>query len=84
MLVVREAQLSMNDVPEFNGNLKAFRADLLVDKAAEDMFPNWQKELEWEHTGSDRPYHYFGSAIWFTRIGHAMGESMLELLKAGK
>lgn len=84
MLVVREAQLSMNDVPEFKGNLKAFRADLLVDKAAEDMFPNWQKEPEWEHTGSDRPYHYFGSAIWFTRIGHAMGESMLELLKAGK
>ena len=84
MLVVREAQLSMNDVPEYKGNLIAFRADLLVDKAAEDMFPNWQKEPEWEHTGSDRPYHYFGSAIWFTRIGHAMGESMLELLKAGK
>ncbi len=84
MLVVREAQLSMNEVPEFKGNLKAFRADLLVDKAAEEMFPNWQKEPEWEHTGSDRPYHYFGSAIWFTRIGHAMGESMLELLKAGK
>ena len=84
MLVVREAQLSMNDVAEYKGNLIAFRADLLVDKAAEDMFPNWQKEPEWEHTGSDRPYHYFGSAIWFTRIGHAMGESMLGLLKAGK
>jgi hypothetical protein len=46
------------------------------------MFPNWQKALEWVHTGSDRPYHYYGSAIWFNRIGQAMGEAMLGLLKA--
>ena len=31
--------------------------------------------------GSDRPYHYLGSAIWYTRIGHSMGEAMLELLE---
>jgi hypothetical protein len=48
------------------------------------MFPNWQKNPEWSHTGSDRPYHYYGSAIWFNRIGKAMGEAMLELLKAAK
>ena len=82
MLTVREAQLSMNEVPEFQGNLKAFPVDVLVDKAAEQMFPNWQKEPEWVHTGSDRPYHYYGSAIWFNRIGQAMGEAMLGLLKA--
>lgn len=84
MLTVREAQLSMNEVPEFNGNLKAFPVDVLVDKAAEAMFPNWQKEPEWVHTGSDRPYHYYGSAIWFNRIGKAMGDAMLELLKNPK
>lgn len=84
MLVVREAQMAMNDLPEFKGNVKAFRADLLVDKAAEEMFPNWQKNPEWSQTGSDRPYHYYGSAIWFNRIGKAMGEAMLELLKAAK
>ena len=81
MLTVREAQLSMNEVPEFQGNLKAFPVDVLVDRAAEAMFPNWQKEPEWVHTGSDRPYHYYGSAIWFNRIGKTMGDSMLELLK---
>ena len=81
MLTVREAQLSMNDVPEFKGNVKAFPVDVLVDKAAEAMFPNWQKEPEWVHTGSDRAYHYYGSAIWFNRIGKAMGDAMLELLK---
>jgi len=82
MLAVREAQMSMNDVPEFQGNVKAFRTDLLVDKAAETLFPEWQKRFEeWKKVGSDRPYHYFGSAIWFNRIGKAMGEAMLELHK---
>ncbi len=84
MLIVREAQMAMNDVPEFKANVKAFRADLLVDKAAEEMFPNWQKNAEWSHTGSDRPYHYYGSAIWFNRIGKAMGDAMLDLLKPAK
>jgi len=80
MLAVREAQMSMADVPEFKGNVKAFRNDLLVDKAAEEMYPNWGKNPDWGKTGSDRPYHYYGSAIWFTRIGHAAGEAMLELM----
>jgi hypothetical protein len=39
MLTIREAQLAMNDVPEFKGNVKAFRTDLLVDKAAETQAP---------------------------------------------
>ena len=43
---------------------------------------NWSKNIEqWNKTGSDRPYHYLGSAIWYTRIGHAAGEAMLELLQ---
>jgi alpha-galactosidase len=81
MLTVREAQMSMNDVPEFKGNVKAFRADLLVDKEAERVYDGWQKHIEeWKKVGSDRPYHYLGSAIWFNRIGKAMGEAMIELL----
>jgi hypothetical protein len=55
---------------------------VLVDKAAEEMFPNWQKNPEWVHTGSDRPYHYYGSAIWFHRIGKAMGQAMVDLRNA--
>ena len=43
---------------------------------------NWSKNFEqWKKTGTDRPYHYLGSAIWYTRIGHAAGESMLDLMK---
>jgi hypothetical protein len=81
-LAVQNAQMGMNDVPEFKDNVKAFRNDLLVDKAAEELYPTWSKNIEqWNKTGSDRPYHYLGSAIWYTRIGHAAGEAMLELLK---
>lgn len=81
MLIIRQAQLAMNDVPDFAGNVKAFRTDLLVHKAAEELYPTGQKNLEqWKLTGGDHAYHYLGSAIWFNRIGKAMGEAMKELL----
>ena len=83
MLVIQQAQLAMNDVPEFKGNVRAIRTDGLVDKAAEELYPTWQKNFEqWKLTGGDHAYHYLGSAIWFNRIGHAMGEAMRELLAA--
>lgn len=85
MRVIRDAQLAMNDVPEFKGNVKAFRTDLLVDKDAEDLFPTWKENKElWDKTGGDFPYHYLGSPIWFTRIGKAMSDAMLELLQDAK
>jgi hypothetical protein len=81
MLTIREAQMAMNGVPEFIGNVKAFRTDTLVDKAAEALYPDWKADTEkWQKTGGDHAYHYLGSAIWFTRIGKAMGEATLELL----
>lgn len=81
MLIIQQAQLAMNEVPEFKGNVKAFRTDVLVDKAAEELYPTWQKNIEqWKLTGGDHGYHYLGSAIWFNRIGKAMGEAMKELL----
>jgi len=80
-LAVRTAQMAMNDVPEFKGNVKAFRTDVLHDKAAWALYPTWSKNLEqWIKTGSDRPYHYLGSAIWYNRIGKAFGKAMLGLL----
>ncbi len=84
-LAVRTAQLAMNDVPEFKGNVKAFRTDVLVDKAAEKLIVGWQNHVEeWKKVGSERPYHYLGSAIWYNRIGKAAGEAMLEMKKNEK
>lgn len=82
MLTIQEAQLSMNDIPEFKDNVKAIRTDELVDKAAEELYPEWQKRFEeWKLTGGDRAYHYLGSAIWFNRIGKSMGDAMIQLLE---
>ena len=79
--VVQDAQLAMNKVAEFKGNVKAFRTDELIDKEAEKLFPTWKENTaQWEKTGSDRPYHYYGSGIWYGRIGKTAGEAMLELL----
>ena len=81
-LIVRDAQLAMNDVPEFKSNVKAFRTDVLVDKTAEKLIVGWKDHVEeWKKVGSDRGYHYYGSGIWFTRIGKAFGEAMLELME---
>ncbi len=85
MLAVQEAQLSMETLPEFKSNVKAVRTDVLVDRAAEELYPKWCDNFaQWEKTGSDFGYHYMGSAIWFNRIGHAMGETMLELMADGQ
>jgi hypothetical protein len=82
MLAVSKAQMSMNEVPEFKGNVRAFPTDVLVDKAAEELFPTWKDNFEaWKLVGSDRPYHYFGSGIWYTRIGRGMGEAMIGLME---
>lgn len=80
MLVIQQAQLSMNDLPEFQGNVRAFRTDELVDTAAESLYPKWREQIdEWKQVGGDHPYHYLGSAIWLGRIGRKMAEAMIEL-----
>jgi len=80
MLVIQEAQLSMEDIEEFKGNVKAVRTDELVDKEAEALYPTWKEDIDrWEKTGSDHPYHYLGSGIWHLRMGHAFAEALLEM-----
>lgn len=79
---VLNGQLAMNDVPEFRGNVKAFETAPLHDKEAAKVYPNWRKQFElWKTVGSDRPYHYLGSGVWYSRIGKTAGETMVELLK---
>ncbi len=82
MLTIQEAQLAMQEVPEFKGNVRAVRTDVLIDKAAEKLYPTWRENIpEWEKTGSDHGYHYLGSAIWHLRMGGAFADAMLELKK---
>ncbi|MDH3583214.1 MAG: sialate O-acetylesterase [Phycisphaerae bacterium] len=78
---VLNGQLAMNVVPQFKGNVKAFETAPLYDAEAAKIFPTWKKQFErWKTVGSDRPYHYLGSGIWYTRIGRTAGQAMVELL----
>ena len=84
MAIVKAAQASMNDVPEFAGNVRAIPTDVYWDKRADAAFPTWRDNVaEWEKLGSDFPYHYLGSTITFTKIGRALGQAILEL-RGGK
>ena len=83
MRAIQDAQLSMQDLPEFRGNVASVRTDVLVDTRAEALYPEWkERQDEWDLLGSDHPYHYLGSAVWFTRMGGAFGDAMLKLIDA--
>ena len=76
MKVIQEAQVAMEELPR----VRAVRTDVLIDKAAEALYPSWKKNFEeWEKTGSDHAYHYLGSAIWFNRMGKGFADALLEL-----
>ena len=78
MAVIKKAQFAMNEVARYKGTVRTIPTDILVDRAAEDLFPTWRQNLkQWQETGSDFGYHYYGSAIWFNRIGKAMADAML-------
>ena len=82
MAIVKKAQASMNEVAEFQGNVRAIPTDVYWDKKADEAFPTWRDNFEeWKKIGSDRPYHYLGSTIFFSRVGRAFGETMLKLIK---
>ncbi|MEL7498783.1 MAG: sialate O-acetylesterase [Planctomycetota bacterium] len=82
MLAIQQAQMAMMSVNDFQGNVVSIRTDELVDKAAEELYPEWKERFEeWKLVGGDRPYHYLGSAIWFNRIGNKMAKSMIELME---
>jgi hypothetical protein len=84
MLTIQEAQLATEQEPAFKGNVRSIRTDLLIDTAAEELYPTWKDNVEeWEKVGSDHPYHYLGSAIWHLRMGKAFAHAMLELMGEG-
>ncbi len=82
MLKVQQAQAAMENVPDFKGNVKTVATSVFWDADADKLIDNWQQhKAEWEKVGSDFGYHYLGSVRTYCRIGRAMGEAMVELLK---
>jgi alpha-galactosidase len=75
---IKDAQASIATIDEFKGNVKVVRTDVFWDEKAAALVDNWRDHLEeWKKVGSDRGYHYLGSAITFSKIGRAFGQAML-------
>ena len=68
MATIQKAQLAMQDVPEFEGTVRSFRSDTLMDKHRKEVNAKCQSE-KWKRVASHGGYHYCGSPVWFTRIG---------------
>ena len=80
MQTIKDAQVSMESIPEFKGNVKVVKTDVFWDRKAAALVKDWRDHIdEWEKVGSDYGYHYLGSAITFSKIGRAFGEAMLDL-----
>ena len=85
MQIIKDAQASMDSIPEFKGNVKVVKTDVFWDQKAAELVKNWQDHIdEWNKVGSNYGYHYLGSAITFSKIGRAFGREMLELMKNDK
>jgi len=82
MQIVKNAQASIELIPEFRGNTKVVKTDVFWDKKAAALVKNWREHIdEWNKVGSDYGYHYLGSTITFSKIGRTFGEATLELMK---
>jgi alpha-galactosidase len=79
---VAVAQREAAALPEFAGTVVAVESYPYYDYAIVPIYNEWKNRFsEWQNAGSDRPYHYLGSARFFTRFGHACGEAMIGLQK---
>lgn len=77
----KDAQAAAALLPEWNGTVALVKTDQYWDWKADAVFrKGWKENLEeWETVGSDRPYHYLGSAKCYSDIGRAFAQAMLGL-----
>jgi hypothetical protein len=58
MQTIKDAQASMESIPEFKGNVKVVKTDIYWDKKAAALVENWRDHIdEWNKVGSDYGYH---------------------------
>ena len=80
----QKAQEATAKLPEFEGNVKFVKTREFWEPEVEQMVrdgvwkgPDWVK---FYNVGSEKGYHYLGSAKIYYKMGKAFGEGMLELL----
>lgn len=76
-------QRAAGQAAEFKGNVVAVESYKVYDLSAYAVYKQgWQHHFgQWCAVGSDRPYHYLGSAKFFVRLGDSFANAMEELIK---
>tara|TARA_B110000438_G_scaffold275856_1_gene297136 strand:- start:307 stop:1071 length:765 start_codon:yes stop_codon:yes gene_type:complete len=80
--ILADAQIATAQMPEFKGNVITVKTADFWDYDAGKAFENKNKDPDtWAKLGSNRAYHYFGSAAFFEKTGTAFAEAVIELEK---
>ncbi len=78
------AQEAVAKLPEFRGSVKFVKTREFWEHEVEEMVNNgvWKGSdwVKFYNVGSERGYHYLGSAKIYYQMGKAFGEGMAELL----
>ena len=80
--ILADAQIATAQMPEFKGSVITVKTADFWDYDAGKAFENKNKDPDtWAKLGSNRAYHYFGSAAFFEKTGTAFAEAVIELGK---
>mmetsp|Transcript_22112 Transcript_22112/g.41459 ORF Transcript_22112/g.41459 Transcript_22112/m.41459 type:complete len:102 (-) Transcript_22112:140-445(-) len=80
---IAEQQRGAGRHQEFGGTVTTVETAPLWDEEAAVAYKTWQQNPDnWARHGSDRPYHYLGSPVFFMRAGVAFAEAMQALVAA--
>ena len=81
----QQAQAAVAQLPEFKDNVRFAETGQFWEPEVEEMVkqgvwkgPDWVK---FYNVGSERGYHYLGSARIFYQMGQAFAQAMIELLE---
>lgn len=85
--MIADAQVAAANHPEFEGSVVAVRTSEYWDTEAEAAYKKYWADKpnrdidKWREFGNDRGYHYLGSPKFFSEVGIAFGEAMIDLVK---
>jgi len=81
----QKAQAAVAELPDLKGNVRLAKTVEFWEPEVEKMVRDgvWRTKdwVTFYNIGSEKGYHYLGSARILTKIGKAMAEAMLELRK---
>ena len=78
--ILADAQIATAQMPEFKGNVITVKTADFWDYDAGKAFENKKEDPDtWAKLGSNKAYHYFGSADFFEKTGAAFAKAVIEL-----